>query len=50
MSDFLFYGKIVLLVVLLYDVGILFRKPEKEVKLPNLISGRRWNARESMPS
>ncbi len=33
MTDFLFYAKIVLLVVLLYDVGILFRKPEEGSKV-----------------
>jgi len=36
MTDFLFYAKIVLLVVLLYDVGILFRKPEEGSKVAKL--------------
>ena len=36
MTDFLFYAKIVLLVVLLYDVGILFRRPEEGSKVAKL--------------
>ena len=36
MDDFLFYAKIVLLVVLLYDVSILFRKPEEGSKIAKL--------------
>ena len=36
MTDFLFYAKLVLLVVLLYDVGILFRKPEEGSKIAKL--------------
>ena len=36
MTDFLFYAKLVLLVVLLYDVGILFRKPEEGSKVSKL--------------
>ena len=36
MADFLFYAKIVLLIVLLYDVGILFRKPEEGSKVAKL--------------
>ena len=36
MDDFLFYAKIVLLVVLLYDVGILFRRPEEGSKVAKL--------------
>ena len=36
MTDFLFYAKLVLLVVLLYDVGILFRKPEEGSKVAKL--------------
>ena len=36
MDDFLFYAKIVLLVVLLYDVSILFRKPEEGSKVAKL--------------
>jgi hypothetical protein len=35
-TDFLSYAKIVLLVVLLYDVGILFRKPEEGSKVAKL--------------
>jgi len=36
MDELLFYAKIILLVVLLYDVVILFRKPEKESKVVTL--------------
>ena len=33
MDDLLYYAKIILLIVLLYDVVILFRKPEKNSKV-----------------
>jgi hypothetical protein len=36
MDELLFYAKIILLIVLLYDVVILFRKPEKESKVVTL--------------
>ena len=36
MNEFLFYAKIVLLIVLLYDVIILFRKPEEGSKVVTL--------------
>ncbi|MEC8996922.1 MAG: hypothetical protein VYE80_00455 [Candidatus Thermoplasmatota archaeon] len=36
MTDLLFYAKIVLLLVLLYDVGILLRKPEEGSKVARL--------------
>jgi len=36
MDDLLYYAKIILLVVLLYDVIILFRKPEKDSKIITL--------------
>ena len=36
MDEFLFYAKIVLLIVLLYDVIILFRKPEEGSKVVTL--------------
>ena len=36
MTDFLFYAKIVLLVVLLYDVSILFRRPEEGSQVAKL--------------
>ena len=36
MDEFLFYAKIVLLIVLLYDVIILFRKPEEGSKIVTL--------------
>ena len=36
MDEFLFYAKIVLLAVLLYDVVILFRKPEEGSKVVKL--------------
>jgi len=36
MDELLFYAKIVLLIVLLYDVLILFRKPEDESKVVKL--------------
>ena len=36
MNEFLFYAKIVLLIVLLYDVIILFRKPEEGSKVITL--------------
>tara|TARA_B100000586_G_C20057117_1_gene404621 strand:- start:289 stop:738 length:450 start_codon:yes stop_codon:yes gene_type:complete len=36
MTDLLFYAKIVLLIVLLYDVGILLRKPEEGSKATRL--------------
>ena len=36
MDDLLFYGKVVLLIVLLYDVIILFRKPEEGSKVVRL--------------
>jgi len=36
MDELLFYAKIILLVVLLYDVVILFRKPEEKSKVITL--------------
>jgi len=36
MDDLLQYAKIILLIVLLYDVIILFRKPEKDSKVTTL--------------
>ena len=36
MNDLLQYAKIILLIVLLYDVIILFRKPEKDSKVTTL--------------
>ena len=36
MNELLFYAKAILFVVLVYDVGILFRKPEKESKIVTL--------------
>ena len=36
MDELLFYAKIILLVVLLYDVIILFRKPEEKSKVITL--------------
>ena len=36
MDDLLQYAKIILLIVLLYDVVILFRKPEKKSKIVTL--------------
>jgi len=33
MNELLFYAKVILLIVLLYDVGILFRKPEEGSKI-----------------
>ena len=36
MDDLLFYAKVVLLIVLLYDVIILFRKPEEGSKVVRL--------------
>ena len=36
MNELLFYAKIVLLIVLLYDVVILFRKPEEKSKVVTL--------------
>ena len=36
MNEFLFYAKIVLLIVLLYDVIILFRKPKEGSKVVTL--------------
>tara|TARA_B100001250_G_scaffold295395_1_gene256975 strand:- start:484 stop:933 length:450 start_codon:yes stop_codon:yes gene_type:complete len=36
MDDLLYYAKIILLIVLLYDVIILFRKPEKNSKVVTL--------------
>ena len=33
MNELLFYAKVILFVVLVYDVGILFRKPEKGSKI-----------------
>ena len=36
MDEFLFFAKIVLLIVLLYDVIILFRKPEEGSKVVTL--------------
>ena len=36
MDDLLYYAKIILLIVLLYDVVILFRKPEKNSKVVTL--------------
>ena len=36
MNELLFYAKVILFVVLVYDVGILFRKPEKESKIVTL--------------
>ena len=36
MDDLLYYAKIILLIVLLYDVVILFRKPEKSSKVVTL--------------
>ena len=33
MDDLLQYAKIILLIVLLYDVVILFKKPEKNSKI-----------------
>ena len=36
MNELLFYAKVILFVVLVYDVGILFRKPEKGSKIVTL--------------
>ena len=36
MNELLFYAKVILFVVLVYDVGILFRKPEKDSKIVTL--------------
>ena len=36
MDELLFYAKLVLLVVLVYDVVILFRKPEEGSKVVTL--------------
>ena len=41
MNELLFYAKIVLLIVLLYDVVILFRKPDEGSRQSNLTSGRK---------
>ena len=40
MDDLLFYAKVILLIVLLYDVIILFRKPEKGSKVITLNFGK----------
>jgi len=40
MNELLFYTKIILLIVLLYDVIILFRKPEKGSKFITLNFGK----------
>ena len=40
MDDLLFYAKVILLIVLLYDVIILFRKPEEGSKVITLNFGK----------
>ena len=40
MDDLLFYAKVILLIVLLYDVSILFRKPEEGSKVITLNFGK----------
>ena len=40
MDDLLFYARVILLIVLLYDVSILFRKPEEGSKVITLNFGK----------
>ena len=48
MDDLLHYAKVILLIVLLYDVVILFRKPETDSNIITLDFWKEIERKESM--